>query len=154
MTELTLRPASEDDVRFVWEVNNEPTVRAQSISTDPIPWEAHQRWFADTLERDDRDLRIVEDNGERCGVVRFDLDDSTATISIALAATARGRGLGTRSIDRGCEMLCERGEIDRILAFVRPDNVASVKAFERAGFEFQEATRQKSVDLSLYVREC
>jgi RimJ/RimL family protein N-acetyltransferase len=151
---LTLRPATEEDVRFVWEVNNERTVRAQSISTEPIPWEDHRRWFADALERDDRKLYIAEVDEDRCGVVRFDLEDAEATISIALSPDVRGRGLGTQTIDKGSQMLCERGDAKRILAFVRPDNVASVKAFERAGFEFRETTRQSDVELNLYVREC
>ncbi len=148
--DVRFRPARPDDARFVWDVNNDPTVRAQSISTDPIPWESHQAWFSDALERSTRYLWIVEVASEPAGVVRFDVDGDAATISVALQAAYRGRGLGTKLIDRACHALADTGLAGRIIALVRPDNAPSMLAFERAGFALQRSIKQDDLELNEY----
>ena len=138
---VVLRAAAEEDVRFVWEVNNHPSVRALSFSTEPIPWETHQTWFARVLADPARELFVIEDDGERAGVLRLDNDEGVpgqVVLSIAVAPGRRGRGVGRRALEG--VLGAAKPSTRRIVALVRPDNEPSLKVFERAGFE-RDGTR-------------
>ena len=142
--DVTIRAATADDARFYWDVNNDPSVRTQSIDTRPIPFDIHEAWFAASLESPTRRLFVAEAVDGAAGVVRFDVDGTEATISVALSPDYRGRGLGVATIRRGCEEIAARMGLRRVIALVRPDNGPSLGAFERAGFVTQPGTVTES----------
>lgn len=135
---VSVRPARDDaeDRRYVWKVNNDPSVRERSINTDSIPWEDHIEWYAEAMSDPDRLLYVTQHNGEDCGVVRYDLDRQAreAEISIALQTSFRGRHIGRRMIKTTSAAILEHEDVEAVVAHVRPDNTPSVKAFEAAGY--------------------
>ena len=137
MSSARLHPAGPADCDFVWRLNNAPEVRAASRSTEPIPWADHVAWFDRSLSSDARALYIAVDGGERMGVLRWDaqLGDEDCEISITLQSASRGKGLGTRLLTLLCQRIAaERPCAKRALATIRHDNMASARAFARAGF--------------------
>ena len=154
---LHLRPATAADCRRVWEWANDPAVRAVSFTSDPIPWEQHTAWFTRKLADTNTRLWIAEQVGAPVskpalsdsrvpkagletgapplGQVRFDLDGSTATISVSLDATRRGKNLGALLLWSACQKIFHDSAVETIHALIKPDNTASVRAFEKAGFE-------------------
>lgn len=153
MTEspVIVRAATEEDCRFYWTVNNEPSTRAQSISSSPIPWETHERWYAQRLSDASTALYVAEAAGERVGVVRFDLAGDDSTISVALAPEHRGKGLGREIIACGTRTALQSGTVTRVIALIRPDNAGSVRAFLAAGYVRAEQTRANGVELLRFV---
>ena len=132
---LTLRRAREEDVRLVWEWANDPEVRAVSLSSEPIPWESHLKWYAALLADPNRVLFVaVEHEGRLVGQVRFDLAGDEATISVSLAPSARGKGYGTEAIALGSQEIL-RSKAKMVHAYIKPGNESSVKAFVKAGFQ-------------------
>lgn len=131
-----LRPAAADDVRNYWEWSNEPGVRAVSFNSDPIPWESHVGWFEAHLADPDSRLRVASDqSGSPVGQIRFELKNGNpATISISLSAEVHGQGLGTQLIWMACRELFAETAVDGVKALIKPDNTASIRAFEKAGF--------------------
>ncbi len=132
---MTLRPAEPKDCRQVWEWANDPEVRAVSFNTEPIPWESHTRWFE--ARRSDPDcVFLIADNssGAPIGQVRFDLNNAEAVISVSVDRRARGRGFGSELIRRASQRLHEERQVCVIHAFTKPENAASIRAFERAGY--------------------
>ena len=136
MAALTLREAVASDARLLFDWVNDPVVRAQSFTQTMIPWEDHQRWFARKLADTRCLLWIALDaRGRPVGQVRFDLgDDASAIISIAIAPECRGQGYGATAIALACEALRARRAALTVIAYIRRDNVASQRAFSRAGF--------------------
>lgn len=136
MPRLELREAEPQDVRLLFEWANDPAARAQSFTQAEIPWEDHERWFARRLSDARCLLLIAQDSrGEPLGQVRFDLDEeANAIISISIAPAQRGRGYGAEAIVRACEELRARHGPRTVLAYIRQDNLASQRAFSRAGF--------------------
>ncbi len=132
---LRLRPATADDCLHVWEWANEPTARNMSFTSEPIPWEQHVAWFARKLSNANTRLWIAEQERAPIGQVRFDLDSSTASISVSLDATRRGKNLGTLLIWSASQKLFRESATEVIHAFIKPANAASIRAFEKAGFE-------------------
>lgn len=130
--EIRLRPATPADCALVYQINNHPAVRRWSFSAAPIAWEAHQRWFAATLSHPDRLLLIAEDSEDVVGVLRFDLAEGVATVSISVAPPHQGHGYGVAMLRRGREAVVGRAQVLR--ALIKPENLASIRAFQRAGY--------------------
>ena len=151
---VELRPATKADIREWWEWSNDPDVRAVSFSSDPIPWESHERWFRQRLDDPDCRLLIAGDSaGTGFAQIRFDLDGNTALISISLAPGRRGQGRGTQVIWTACDSLFRSSPIERIEALIMPDNAASIRAFEKAGFVSASETEVKQRPARRFVLE-
>ena len=134
-TEIRLRPASESDCRMVWEWANDPAVRAVSFTSDPIPWTSHVEWFGGRLQDPACHYRIIQDRqGGAIGQIRFEQSGPEATVSVGLDRGVRGGGLGAAGIVFGTEDLFGQSPVLLVHAYVKPDNLASVRAFEAAGF--------------------
>ncbi len=132
---LTLRPASAADCRLVWEWANDPDTRTASFSSEPIPWAQHVAWFAAQLADPQHRLYIALDAAAQpVGQIRYEITGDEATVSIALAPGERRRGYGSTIIRQGTQQLFASTLARRIHAYIKPDNLASVRAFERAGF--------------------
>jgi UDP-2,4-diacetamido-2,4,6-trideoxy-beta-L-altropyranose hydrolase len=133
---IRLRPADANDMRRVWEWSNEPGVRAVSFNSDSIPWDDHQQWFAAKLADPSVLFLIAEDeSGQPIGQLRFDFRVQIATISLSLAPEARGRGLGAQLITQSSASIFADGRAMLIEAFIKPNNVGSIRAFEKAGYK-------------------
>jgi len=134
---LCLRSARENDSRLLWEWANDGQVRAAAFSSSPIPWEQHEAWFAEKLRHDQCHILIAEDEeGTPVGQIRFDTRaDGVSEIDVSIARAWRGQGLAVTLIQQGAQSVLSAGHCTRLRAFVKPENVASVKAFEKAGFK-------------------
>ncbi|MGQ9862393.1 MAG: GNAT family N-acetyltransferase [Thiobacillaceae bacterium] len=136
---VTLRPACMDDCRLVWEWANDPEVRAASFSTDPIPWTDHVKWFENKL-RDPNCFFFIalDENGSPVGQVRLDSDESgQAEINICLGKDKRGLGYGPIMVGMAVEEIFARTSVSSVHAFIKAQNQASIKVFEKAGFRRQ-----------------
>ena len=133
--DLRMRRVEQGDCRLLLDWANEHEVRRQSFRSEPIQWEDHQRWFQAKLQ-DERCFHFIglDRQDHEVGMVRFDADGDTADISVSVAREHRGGGMGAALIRAGVEAMAGAGEVARIHAYIKNENVASVRAFERAGF--------------------
>jgi UDP-2,4-diacetamido-2,4,6-trideoxy-beta-L-altropyranose hydrolase len=138
---LGLRPLRSGDRRLLWQWANDVEVRAASFSTDPISWETHTAWFDERLRASQSSaaqniILIAEDEeANPVGQIRFDArPDGDWEVDVSLAKSMRGRGLGSVLIESGLRELVVMGGRTRVHALVKPENLASVRSFERAAF--------------------
>lgn len=141
---LYLRKADENDVDILYTWANDETVRRNSFSVDPIPYEEHVSWYKKLLEDSGKVQYILEkeDHGtvSQIGQIRLDLDHEkmTAEIGYSVAREYRGLGYGKELIRLLIEAVKqEYPDIQKLIAKVKPDNVASHKAFLDSGFELK-----------------
>jgi len=125
---MRLRKATMDDARRLFDWRNDPVTRAASVNRDPVTWEDHVAWLEASLTNPLREILIAED-GVPLGTVRLDKDLRTE-VSITLSPAARGHGQAAPLIALATET---KGPF---VARIRPDNPASRKAFQKAGFHF------------------
>lgn len=118
---VTVRPATPDDSRRLFDWRNDPVTRAMSLTTDPVPWEVHTLWFATVMNSRNRPIFIGERDGVAIGMVRFDISGDLAEISVALAPEARGQRLATPLLRAAIAALHAQRPV-AILAEVRPEN--------------------------------
>ena len=134
---ICLRPGSYSDTELLWEWANDPVTRQNSFDSAKIPWEEHSAWFQKKLSDADCRFWIALNGGSASvGCVRFDGKESEATISLTVAPSARGKGYGTQIIQQACERLFAESPFRLVHAYIKPNNIASVKVFEAAGFRY------------------
>ncbi len=131
---LSVRPASSEDRALIFSWRNDPKVRAASLSTDEIPWEAHCRWFESALAHEETSILVGEIEAVPIGVVRFDPLVSGYRVSVYLAADAHGRGYGAWLLRAAELWMIASGRRGAVSAEIMAGNHASVAAFEAAGY--------------------
>jgi UDP-2,4-diacetamido-2,4,6-trideoxy-beta-L-altropyranose hydrolase len=138
---ITLRLATIADAEPIFEWRNHEETRRYSLQSDLISWEAHQQWFYNSLANPHRILLIGEQNGRPVGVLRYDCLEPTAgeqlqcKVSVYRTPGINTPGIGTALLKAGsCWLQEQRPEITRIQADILPDNIASQRAFEKAGY--------------------
>jgi UDP-2,4-diacetamido-2,4,6-trideoxy-beta-L-altropyranose hydrolase len=136
--ELNLRHAGKSDCRLLWEWANDPSVRAASFQTAMISWDEHEAWFADKL--DNGLIYIAEDQqGNPVGQFRIDrLPNGEAKVDVSVAPEKRGCGIAAALIQKAVQAAFRETEFLRLHAYVKPENRASLRAFEKAGFTVSE----------------
>lgn len=144
---VTLRSAVSEDCRRLWEWRNERRTREASFNPDPIPYEVHERWFARKLSDPcTRIFIVVDPRGRDIGYVRFDIVDGEAEISVSIDKAERGKGYGTAAIKTGSDHLLREESVQRIVAYIKTDNLASIAAFKKAGFVLRGRKRIAGVE--------
>jgi RimJ/RimL family protein N-acetyltransferase len=143
--DIQLRKAVEADAHLIWEWRNDPEVRAISFSLDVIDWDSHQNWVNNKLA-DEGCLWLMAEHAElgRIGHIRFDvIADEQALVAVTVSPSLRGRGIGKILIAMGVKEAFEKFSITKIIAQIKPHNVASETAFRQLGFHSMPPTTIK-----------
>lgn len=127
---LTLRPATLDDAKHLFDWRNDPTARAVSGDTNPLVWDDHLSWVTRALENPAHRILIGIQNDTPVGVVRFAKDNDHMVVSLALAPGQQGRGLGKTLLAAGLAQIAPTP----VMASIRNDNAASRACFSACGF--------------------
>ena len=130
--EFVIRLAEARDMKNVFDLSNDDTVRAMSIHPEKIEWESHVKWFENALNDPDVLFYVAETaNGDFIGQVRFARDNADWVVSISLVKEYRGRGLASALLRKSIEL----SRLENVTAYIYNTNKASLKAFEKADFE-------------------
>lgn len=140
---ISLRPATPSDEALLLRWANDPQVRENSFSPEPIQAATHHDWFQRGLADPDR-LLLIATAADGCpiGQIRFDRQPastqgtpSEATVDLSLDRCARGHGLAAELVRLGLEAMVQRwGSTTDAVAEVHKANTASNACFARAGF--------------------
>ncbi len=134
---MKLRKATLDDLHFLWELRNHPQVRQAFFHADVIDLQTHRQWLEDKLNCENTLLFIAELDGTRLGQARLDLDttQTQAEIHVSVLPNHHGQGFGSRILREACQWAFTESPADRVLAHIKPENIASLRSFEKAGFQ-------------------
>jgi RimJ/RimL family protein N-acetyltransferase len=149
---LVLRPFTEADAEWVYEVSQDPAL--QQFIQIPSPYlMEHARFFVEHIalelgERGERFEFLVEDaqTGERLGRVGLGLrGDGTAEVGYWTAPGARGRGVAPEAVRAICRWGFEVRELELIEWRAEVGNEASRRVAEKAGFVLEGQLRKRLV---------
>jgi spore coat polysaccharide biosynthesis predicted glycosyltransferase SpsG/RimJ/RimL family protein N-acetyltransferase len=132
---MTVRPVREGDRMALFELAGDPIVRQNSFNTAAIPFDDHCRWFDRVLADERIKIMIFESGGTLIGSVRFEARADETVTSLSLSAPFRGLGLGAPLLRRAIAA-SDLPEIRPVTAYIKPENTASQKTFEQAGYRY------------------
>jgi len=138
-----VRNATDQDTKDLWTWSNDFVTRRNSISKDEISWQSHTDWFEKSQQNENRVILIAVDrqSAEKIGMVRFDTDgDGGAVVSINLNPSWRARGMSSRLLNLAIEAFSQENQCV-LTANIKPDNLPSLKCFQRCGFSMHEETQ-------------
>jgi len=152
---LQVRLARWNDMELLWRWANDPSVRANSFHSDPIPLDEHIQWYKSKLASSDTRFLIIEHNQMPVAQIRYDrINEYEAEINFSVAREYRGRGIGTEALALPFEMACKELKVKRIKGVVFSSNGASQRAFMRAGFRNIGQERVSGKPCHVFVRTC
>lgn len=131
---MNIRRATFEDGLDILRWRNDPLTRSMSRDGSVIEEARHVAWFAQALDDPRRLLLVAEADGEKLGMVRFDEVAGRWEASINLAREARGRGLARPILEGGLAVFAASQPSSPVEAEIRPENAASIRIFEAAGF--------------------
>lgn len=133
--ELLIRPVGMGDCDDIYRWENDAETRRMSFSQASIPYAEHRKWFEEALRDTRRIFFLGEEDGQKVGVIRFDFfDENLPHANVTVAPAARGRGVATRLIRQGTALVCRSREVSGVIAEIRRENLASLRAFQKADY--------------------
>ena len=150
------RPDEAESVIAVW--TDAEVMRHMGGPRDP---ERVRRAFEEALDVKG-ELRFwaveVQETGRRigeCGLIQKQVEGAPEVeLVYILARDAWGHGYATEAARAVCEHARDALGLTRLVALIRPENVASARVAEKAGFAFDRAVeRDGGHSMHLYVRE-
>jgi len=130
---VACRLAVKEDLLLVYGWSNDKLVRANSYHTELIKLEDHSKWFLKKISNNNTLFLIIEVNGQPAGIVRFEIDENKAVVGIVVSKEFRGQKLASYFLEEGSKKYFKKFE-KPILAYIKKENIASVKSFEKAGY--------------------
>lgn len=127
---INIRFANAEDVKNVFELSNDDTVRQNSIHKEKICWEQHIKWYNDKINSNNSIFYIVEYQNDFAGYCRLDKDNQEWIVTIHIVSKYRNIGLGTQVIQHISKI-----NLDKIiLAYIKETNITSYKMFINNNF--------------------
>ena len=134
---VALRQATFADSAAMLAWQSAPGARAYARNPSaPKPGD-HERWLKAKLANPDCIFNIVLCGDDPVGILRFDRLPSrdASEVSILVAAGRQGLGIGSAALALGKRLLPR----ERVIAAIHPENRASVRMFEAAGYRAARA---------------
>lgn len=136
--EIRMRKANENDVDTYFRWTNDEEVRRNSFNTTQINYDNHVAWFKKRLNNVACQFYFFEYNSKPLGQVRIEDSGNEVIIGISLDEAFRGLGLAPLLLEKASADYLNKHNGQKITAYIKKDNLASYKAFLKAGFTFVE----------------
>jgi RimJ/RimL family protein N-acetyltransferase len=158
---FALRPWNDGDVDDVVRLTADPEIVRWTRIPDPNTPDMVREFMASAPEGE-RHMAIVDEvSGELLGAVglqRLHPEGHRGEIGYWVAGEHRGRGIASRAVDRLAQEVFAARPLRRLELHVHPDNAASRRVAEKAGFIFEGVLRSyvtiegRPEDVAMYAR--
>lgn len=132
---VSFHRATPEDCLILFEWRNDPLVRKNSVSSNPVGWQEHETWFRTKLcdSQVAFYILLVEGKGP-IGQVRVDLNGSEGFVSITVAPEVRGCGYGLGGLKAVVDYMVQEKQVFKLRALVQQDNMPSQRVFLQNSF--------------------
>ncbi|PWA06142.1 GNAT family N-acetyltransferase [Flavobacterium psychrotolerans] len=152
---IAFRKANEKDMMLYFEWTSDASVRENSYQSEPISLENHKNWFLNKI-KDSSCFMVVFENhiGIPIGQVRIQKqDETTAVIGISNDVNHRGKGYASEMIRMASNEFLKENPQMQISAYIKLENRASKKVFEKAGYELNVVLEYDSIPSYRYIKK-
>ncbi len=135
--EIKYRLVTFNDAQLLFNWSKDEKVKKFSFSNNTSTFEEHTKWLENKINNRSCCFYICEVDSVPAGLVRFEKQSDECVIGISVDKDYRGKGLSSVFLSGTIEKYRNSHNNEVILAYIKIDNKASVKAFEKAGFVFK-----------------
>lgn len=129
---IAIRKAKFKDSIFLFHLKNEKKSMLNSFNSNPIHLKKHNLWLEKIIRHKNKNLLIAEENNEKIGMIRYDLEDIFTYVSINIEKKFRGRGYGVAILKKS-ENIFKKNAI--LIAKVKKTNIKSINLFKRNEYQ-------------------
>ncbi len=139
--EFIIRLAEPHDIKNIFDLSNDDTVRSVSMNPEKITWNDHVKWFNEILNTSNVLFYVAEtDERDFIGQVRFVKNAQDWVVSISLEKKHRHKNLGKRILEKAMKM----SGLKNFKAYVKTDNISSQKLFFSLGYKIDQKEINKN----------
>ena len=140
MKQLTFRLATIKDAQIIFDLSNDLSVRANSFNKESLEWENHVNWLKSKIDDFEYIIILFFNEDDFVCQVKFNkINLSQANMSISVSKNYRGKGLSNEMYDSSLDFMFKtRIDIESLVGFILPDNIANIKAATKAGYVYVE----------------
>lgn len=147
---MLIRKVTLNDIKKIYELSNDDTVRQNSCNQEKIEFSKHKKWFYQKLNDENCLFLIAEINQKMVGQIRFDIRKD-AIISISIHKDFRNIGIGKFIMVKALQLIKKNfPSIHKVIAFVKNENIISKKYFEKCNFKFINLYKTKEIPMVEY----
>lgn len=142
---LELRTIEEEDLEFLRDTVNDPTVRTYLGRRGPFNLEQEREFFEGVVSDDEHLNLLITVDGDRAGTIGLqpvNPQHGTGEIGLFLAEDAWGQGLGTEAARLVTDHAFADRAIHRVKARVFEGNEASKRVWEKLGYRHEATMRE------------
>ena len=139
---ISIRDILNSDCNYLFDWANETDTRKNSIDSKPISIEEHIKWFEKRLNNKDSNNFMCLFNNNPAGIVWFDNKREASIISITINPNYRGKKLSSKFLKIAIESFIKNNN-SKIIAYIKPENLASIKAFKNSNFFLEKKEKIK-----------
>jgi len=141
---LSLRKVIKTDEILLFDWINDPDVRKWSFNKNSITLDVHKIWFKQKFNDVNVLMWIFEVNSTPAGLVRLEKDNSEVVLNYLIASQSRGNGWASKMLKMAMNEVRSHWQSIKVLAYTFPENIASIKSLERAGFYLESSSNEKN----------
>ena len=128
---FTFKPITFKDWEILLKWRNNPIVRKCSISTEEIKESSHKQYIKSLIKNENKKQYLFLVDDEPVGTIKQDtIDEDSYELSYIISPDEQGKKLGELMI-----RLFVHNKEGEFLCTIKKDNIPSIKAAERSGFQ-------------------
>ena len=140
---LSLRKVIKTDEILLFDWTNDPDVRKWSFNKNSITVDLHKIWFKQKCDDVNALMWIFEVNNKPAGLVRLEKDNSEVVLNYLIASQSRGKGWASKMLKMAMNEVRSYWQNIKVFAYTLPENIASIKSLEKAGFSLKDSRNEK-----------
>lgn len=152
LLKVKFRKATLEDSRLIFDWSNDDLVRQNSFNSAKLIFENHNQWFSNKLKDKEQIFLIALVDNIEAGLVRFTIETEYTIVGISISKPYRGKQLAVKFLIASAQEYFKTNTLP-ILAYIKKDNIASVKSFENAGYLFLKETKVNEHSSVIYQLE-
>ena len=132
--EIRIRQVNDGDIKGIFELSNQPSVRDSSFHGAAISWPEHVRWFLSVTTNPLCGFYVAEKDGMLAGQIRLFSEGHRVIVSISVDPRFRGMGVGASLYHAALDDFRRRWPVRQVIAKIKKRNAHSVAFFKKLGF--------------------
>ncbi|WP_120186793.1 GNAT family N-acetyltransferase [Tenacibaculum lutimaris] len=149
---IVIRDVNLNDVNLLFDWANDELTRKNSFNSNEISFKEHEQWFTSKLKDNNSLFFIGMINTSPIGLVRYEVGEENTIVSISIDKNFRGKKLAPSLLKEAAISYFKTNK-KPILAYIKKENIASVKSFEKAGYTFYSKEKVNNIDSYIYKLE-